>query len=657
MQHRWYGKFVAAAAVSLLVAVAASLFLIHGLVVTGQGVNPLTPQVLPSLTPDIPTLVPNVAQQGPVLRGDVGTQMADSHTAGKGQGIEELTRNTGATAIVATLAASATIEQSTKEAATKEAEIARKAEIDKATKEVADLKGTNEALKATLDAKTTVLSTTIGTITPGPPTNPTSDKWLDDLVTQLAKWIRSDFGTVITSALGFIGASSLALLGIQSVRYVRDIKSGHDDAKRMLAQAKARSAPVSPQTPTSDPTQFNPQGSYWKDLETQAEIVAVVSSKGGVGKSSISLGLLEYYSQRGQVLLVDFDLHNRGLTSKLLPKLLEKRQHGEPPYSTLLEQLQRFESGILQDIRSQFRPIKAGRQAESSAKGDSDSQFDIADISQEDFVKYRDAFAAGPRPGDVANISYVKMNHENKPYGNVDPGKCFFLPSRKSIFVDDYDRFIATNVSRMDIPEVALFIKFLAHWVVIKGKRERDASPRGEKSIDYIILDCHGAQDLFMVGAIVAADHIVVVTTPDSGAFEGTYELLDFTKRLEDEQQKVFGKERLTQALVINEYRRSDMDVIKALTTLAEDRGIQALKDSVKIGYSERLYRTYKDYQVPTICKQATLWPKVVALAGDSRRPNLRTSPTSTGLSMPSSTSDLSSKGNPSSDNSENDQR
>ena len=55
---------------------------------------------------------------------------------------------------------------------------------------------------------------------------------------------------------------------------------------------------------------------YWKSLHEQAKVTSVVSGKGGVGKSSIALGLTEFYSQNENVLLVDFDLHNRGLTSK-----------------------------------------------------------------------------------------------------------------------------------------------------------------------------------------------------------------------------------------------------------------------------------------------------------------------------------------------------
>ena len=48
------------------------------------------------------------------------------------------------------------------------------------------------------------------------------------------------------------------------------------------------------------------------------ELWVVASGKGGVGKSLLSLGMAESLSQRGPVLLVDFDLHNRGLTSMLI---------------------------------------------------------------------------------------------------------------------------------------------------------------------------------------------------------------------------------------------------------------------------------------------------------------------------------------------------
>ena len=47
------------------------------------------------------------------------------------------------------------------------------------------------------------------------------------------------------------------------------------------------------------------------------ELWVVASGKGGVGKSLLALGLAEYLSMAQATLLMDFDLHNRGLTSLL----------------------------------------------------------------------------------------------------------------------------------------------------------------------------------------------------------------------------------------------------------------------------------------------------------------------------------------------------
>src|SRR5947208_51725 len=50
--------------------------------------------------------------------------------------------------------------------------------------------------------------------------------------------------------------------------------------------------------------------SYWTSLELQPAITSIVSGKGGVGKSTIALGLTEAFSREENVLLIDFDLHN-----------------------------------------------------------------------------------------------------------------------------------------------------------------------------------------------------------------------------------------------------------------------------------------------------------------------------------------------------------
>lgn len=54
-------------------------------------------------------------------------------------------------------------------------------------------------------------------------------------------------------------------------------------------------------------------------------IISVVSGKGGVGKTSISISLAKILSKNLKVLLIDFDLHNQGLTH-LLGEFLGKKE-------------------------------------------------------------------------------------------------------------------------------------------------------------------------------------------------------------------------------------------------------------------------------------------------------------------------------------------
>src|SRR6266404_3333768 len=73
-----------------------------------------------------------------------------------------------------------------------------------------------------------------------------------------------------------------------------------------------------------------------QELAGPSKVIVVASGKGGVGKSTVSLGLLEYYNRFGSTLLVDFDMPNRGLTSLLRSK------DDDPDLTNTLSELTRF---------------------------------------------------------------------------------------------------------------------------------------------------------------------------------------------------------------------------------------------------------------------------------------------------------------------------
>ena len=76
------------------------------------------------------------------------------------------------------------------------------------------------------------------------------------------------------------------------------------------------------------------------------KILAVTSGKGGVGKSTITLNIARQLSLRGKrTLLVDFDIHNKGITGLFLPKI-----HGSSAsVTTIVHESSRFSQGNSQE--------------------------------------------------------------------------------------------------------------------------------------------------------------------------------------------------------------------------------------------------------------------------------------------------------------------
>ncbi len=314
---------------------------------------------------------------------------------------------------------------------------------------------------------------------------------------------------------------------------------------------------------------------YWKQIDEQAKVTVIASGKGGVGKSSIALGLLEYYSQQERVLLVDFDLHNRGLTSKfghMLPK-------DQSQQSTLFAELVEFQSSVSSELRESLHEKLKGQERKAT----------LGDITKAEFRRLRSKYCednGAPRDMHLAALPRARRNK-----GWIRPSSAFFLPSR---YPDQ--EFIGSDISRMDFVEIALFIKYLACL-----------ARRGEQAITRIIVDCHGAHDMLSVGAIVAADHLVVTTTADPSAYEGTSELVEISKELA--RDKRFMPE--AGVLVVNEYRRSERPV---LNVMLEKMDVP-FSAAPRIHYRNKIRRRLRNYRMPTIVRIPHMWKKMEMIA------------------------------------------
>lgn len=213
---------------------------------------------------------------------------------------------------------------------------------------------------------------------------------------------------------------------------------------------------------------------------SRKKILAVVSGKGGVGKSTLTLGLTEYFATFTGVTLIDLDMPNRGLTS-------------------LLE-----DSGPQADGRTLFGEFTTFYEAITPKLNPGQSSATVPDQLQ-----------LPPRPplnlaafGD-AQTSIKARDVRTGNDVQIEPSNGFLLRS-----ITPPDLYLASDVFTASEVAVREFIFSL--------------EPGMAPGVSTMIIDCHGAHDLLMVGAIQAATDIVVVMTAEKGSFDGTFELLAY---------------------------------------------------------------------------------------------------------------------------------
>jgi MinD-like ATPase involved in chromosome partitioning or flagellar assembly/DNA-binding protein H-NS len=314
-----------------------------------------------------------------------------------------------------------------------------------------------------------------------------------------------------------------------------------------------------------------------EELGVGAKLVVVASGKGGVGKSTLALGLTEAFSRVEKTLLVDFDLHNRGLTSLLhsTSNRVDGRTAKAP--TNVLAEFDRFDS--LFEAAHLLGP-----QASPSAGG---HEKDLLTR----FTELRDSFGKAGRPlphGAFAGKAYLRPGE----LLSVIPERTGFLPSTSPA---PNVRFLASATFRAQFLEVYFFLKCLCYW-----------AGNLPNQFGVVVLDCHGAHDHFMIGAIHAAAALLVVTTPEPGGFDGTYDLLAFAEVLRKETPS--GSGNFPTVLAINNCLDWQQDSVDAIVKFVKDKTALSFITALAIANENEIRSITNNYEFGDSARADTLW-------------------------------------------------
>jgi hypothetical protein len=226
----------------------------------------------------------------------------------------------------------------------------------------------------------------------------------------------------------------------------------------------------------------------------------------------------------------------------------------------------------------------------------SNYRMQLSDLSYRSFDSYRDRFCYVREHNKdgaktLRNLPLARLGRDSIGLSNSRIGprasSCYFLPSREAAF-------LGSEESRLNEAEIALFLKYLAAWSYKCY------------AVTEMVVDCHGALDLFMVGAILAADHVVIVTLPELGAYEGTKELMDYAKSVQGEVDPPS-----CDTLVINRCQDTDEYTTEKMIKLFN----KSKEDVVVIRQDDELHRAMKRYRNPSIYRQSSIYSKMKLIA------------------------------------------
>ena len=306
-----------------------------------------------------------------------------------------------------------------------------------------------------------------------------------------------------------------------------------------------------------------------------SRIIAVVSGKGGVGKSVIALGLLEDFSRDEKALLVDFDLHNRGLTSLLLDSF------GTEEHDYVIDLLKAFldEPGLGELLQAY------------SASKPTEIPPSLTDKFRKLTLKYSgiEPHASDRRIG-LLNMSMLPELPAPRLVDPLNASNAFLLPS-----IPLGGSFLGSRKIR-DASEDAAFLFFKA----------LSYRARVQNGIQNLIIDCHGAHDLYTVGLIRAATDLVIVTTPDMGSLEGTRELIRFGKNVTEA-----GENKLPRSLLVaNRCIENDPNAKQLEKKWKED----LTGGVIRIQRDDAVERVSRNYLFGSLASKSGFWKHIEAI-------------------------------------------
>lgn len=295
--------------------------------------------------------------------------------------------------------------------------------------------------------------------------------------------------------------------------------------------------------------------------ENAAKTIVIASGKGGVGKSTLALGLLESYCLRGQTtLIIDFDMHNRGLTSLLqaweMPVQIEK--------TSVFKEAERFHKEIFPAL-----------QPASESRTDGEA---IGHGEHLGLMELMDKFTRFPG-GGYKRLHTLPFLLKATTIGGtvVQPKQPLFLPS---LLRGEY--FLGSEMFAFSSNEVFYFLKFIQFWAA-----------HSDPHVDRIIIDCHGAHDLLMIGAVHAASGLIVAATPEPGAFDGTYDIIAFANLLRSKHYP-----QLPTVLAVGNCRPWQQSAVEAIRSYATNKQEDSPLDLiVQISSTDDIREITSNYQ------------------------------------------------------------